>query len=270
MDVAGAVQTLPAAPSAPSEPSSSAQPTATPTAAGGDAGQTVDPAQYPTSASQWGEQVTGVRTRLATDDRVVALTFDACGGANGNGYDEKLIEFLIAEEIPATLFFNQRWIEANEDTFVRLADNPLFEVGNHGTEHRPLSVTGREAYGLNGTADPAAVVDEVVENQTIMTDLAGQAPEYFRAGTAYYDEVAVEIVNDIGLEVVGFDVLGDAGATYTAPQVAGALESAQPGTVALLHMNHPGSGTAQGVEQAVQTLRDRDFDFVPLSDYPLE
>jgi peptidoglycan/xylan/chitin deacetylase (PgdA/CDA1 family) len=40
--------------------------------------------------------------------------------------------------VPATLFVNARWIEANPRQFRQLAADPLFEIANHGTEHRPL------------------------------------------------------------------------------------------------------------------------------------
>jgi peptidoglycan/xylan/chitin deacetylase (PgdA/CDA1 family) len=230
----------------------------------------VDPANYPDTASEWGENVTGVKTRLATDERVVALTFDANGGPNGTDYDEELIDFLVAEEIPATLFISQRWIEVNEDVFGQLADQPLFEIGNHGTHHLPLSVNGRGVYGYPGTQSPAHVIDEVMDNQATLERLTGQRPAYFRSGTAYYDEVAVQIVNDLGLEVVGFDIRGDAGATYTADQVASALAAAEPGSIAILQMNQPTSGTAAGVRTAVPLLRDQGFSFTKVGDYDLE
>src|SRR4030067_3811448 len=55
---------------------------------------------------EWGEGVRGVKTRLNTDQKVLALTFDACGGPKGSGYDSKLIEYLESEKIPATLFIS--------------------------------------------------------------------------------------------------------------------------------------------------------------------
>ena len=120
--------------------------------------------------------------------------------------------------MPATLFVNARWIEANPRKFRQLAADPLFEIANHGTEHRPLSVTGRSVYGIAGTSSVAQVVDEVAVNQRLITHLTGAAPAFFRSGTAHYDDVAVRVVNDLGLQVVNFDVLGDAGATYSANQ----------------------------------------------------
>ncbi len=57
---------------------------------------------------QWGETVSGVRTRLDTRDKVIALTLDACGSGKGNGVDARLMDFLAQEHIPATLFINAR------------------------------------------------------------------------------------------------------------------------------------------------------------------
>lgn len=215
----------------------------------------------------WGEDVPGVVRRLSTTDRVVAVTLDACGGRAGSGYDAALIETLRRRRVPATLFVNARWIEANPQEFRRLAADPLFEIANHGTEHRPLSVTGRSVYGITGTADVAQVVDEVSVNQRLVTELTGVAPAFFRSGTAYYDDLAVRIVTDLGLQVVNFDVLADAGATYSAARVARAMTGSRPGSIMLGHMNAPGSGTAEGAALALPELRRRGFRFVRLSEY---
>jgi peptidoglycan/xylan/chitin deacetylase (PgdA/CDA1 family) len=215
----------------------------------------------------WGEAVPGVVSRLPTTDRVVALTLDACGGRAGSGYDAELIETLRRERVPATLFINARWIDANPRRFQQLAADPLFEIANHGTAHRPLSVTGRSVYGIAGTGSIAQVVDEVVVNQRLITKLTGNVPAFFRSGTAYHDDVAVRAVNDLGLQVVNFNVLGDAGASYSAAQVANAMLSSKPGSIILAHMNRPDSGTAEGIRAALPKLSRRNLRFARLSDY---
>ena len=220
--------------------------------------------KHPTA---WGEAVPRVVLRLPTTDRVVALTLDACGGRTGSGYDAELIKTLRRERVPATLFVNARWIDANPRRFQQLAADPLFEIANHGTAHRPLSVTGRSVYGITGTGSVAQVVDEVAVNQRLITKLTGNAPAFFRSGTAYYDDVAVRAVNDLGLQVVNFDVLGDAGASYSAAQVADAMLSSKPGSIILAHMNRPDGGTAEGIDAALPKLSRRGVRFVRLSDY---
>lgn len=219
--------------------------------------------------TQWGEQVDGVITRMATDAKEIALTFDACGGAHGSGYDEKLISFLRAEQVPATLFVNERWIHANEALFLELAADPLFQIENHGTHHSPLSVTGGEAWGIQATTSPEAAHDEIMKNHETVKALTGREMTLFRSGTAFYDEVAVQLANALGYEVVNFDVLGDAGATFSSEQVKNALVNAEKGSIALLHMNQPQSGTAEGVKQAVPLLRKQGFEFVILENKEL-
>src|SRR5258708_34604960 len=55
--------------------------------------------------------VKGVKECIATDEKVIALTFDACGGPGRGGYDEELINFLRVQRIPATLFLSGLWID---------------------------------------------------------------------------------------------------------------------------------------------------------------
>ncbi|KAB0665088.1 polysaccharide deacetylase family protein [Oryzomonas japonica] len=219
---------------------------------------------------QWGETVSGVRTRLDTRDKVVALTLDACGSGKGKGVDARLMDFLAQERIPATLFINARWIDANPELFKRLAANPLFEIANHGMWHKPASVTGRSVYGIKGTKDARELVEEIERNARKIEAITGKRPKLYRSGTAYYDEVAVEVAGALGHEVAGFSILGDAGATYSAPKVTAALLKAVPGDIIICHMNHPESGTGAGIMAAVPELLRRGFRFVRMSDYPLK
>lgn len=220
--------------------------------------------------SQWGERVSGVKTRLDTAEKVIALTLDACGSPKGRGVDSKLLDFLVREQIPATLFINARWIDANPELFKTLAANPLFEIANHGTWHKPASVSGRSVYGISGTKDASELMSEIELNARKIETITGKRPRLYRSGTAYYDEVAVEIANALQHQVAGFSLLGDAGATYSAAQVRSALLKATPGDIALLHMNHPESGTGAGIIAAVPELKRHGFRFVRMSDYPLK
>jgi peptidoglycan/xylan/chitin deacetylase (PgdA/CDA1 family) len=219
----------------------------------------------PVIPTKWGERVPGVKTRLHTKDKVIALTFDACGGKEGSGYDEKLIQYLIQEQIPATLFINARWIAANPSTFQDLVSNPLFEIENHGTEHRPLSVNGKLAYGIAGTKSVKEVIHEMNDNADQIEKLTGKRPLFFRSGTAFYDEVAVSVAHDLGFELAGYSVLGDAGATFNTEQVYNAISKATSGSIVLAHMNHPEKDTAEGIIKAIPQLRKLGYNFVKLA-----
>jgi len=218
---------------------------------------------------QWGETVTGVKTRLDTDEKIIALTMDACGSQKGMGFDAELLAFLEREQVPATLFINARWIEPNRQAFDRLAANPLFEIANHGLRHKPASVTGRSEYGIDGTQNVAELVDEIELGAAKIEAMTGRRPGFYRSGTAFYDEVAVQVAEALGQQVVGFSVLGDKGATYTRGEVKAALMMATPGDIIIVHMNHPEAGTCAGVIDAIPELKRQGFRFVRLSERAL-
>lgn len=202
--------------------------------------------------TSWGTDLPGVVTRMDSDG--VALTLDACGGPGGSGYDAELIGGLIERGVPATLFLNERWIEENPEIASELAQNPLFEIANHGVHHLPLSVTGESAYEIPGTASPLEAAAEVWGNHLAITRLTGSAPRFFRSGTAHYDDVAVQIVEALGERVVGFTVNADGGATFDAPTVRGQVSGAAPGSIIIAHMNQPDGETAEGLLAGVDDL----------------
>jgi peptidoglycan/xylan/chitin deacetylase (PgdA/CDA1 family) len=220
--------------------------------------------------TQWGEGVAGVKTQLDTSEKVIALTFDACGGPRGSRYDIALIEFLRKEKIPATLFVSGRWIDANPAVFKKLAADPLFEIANHGLAHKPCSVNGNKAYGIKGTGSVAELVDEIEKNGRKIEAVTGGKPKFYRSGTAYCDEVAVKVAGELGYEVVNYSILGDAGATRPKEKVREALLAAEPGAIVILHMNQPRSQTAAGLKEAIPLLRQKGLRFVKLSEFPLK
>lgn len=210
----------------------------------------------------WGTTLPGIATTFAPIGKQLALTFDACDGR----CDDKLIDTLRRNSVPAALFFCAKWIDANPGRAAAIAADPLFEIGNHGTRHMPLSVTGRTAYGIAGTRSAKEVVDEVWNNHEKLAALTGRAPTYFRPGTAYYDDVAVEIVRDLGQQPLGFSVNGDKGATASAASVRSTVTGAAPGSIVIAHMNHPESGTGAGMADAITALKAAGWEFVSLRD----
>lgn len=199
--------------------------------------------------------------------RHVALTFDACGGGRlGNGFDAKLIGLLEKHEVPATLFLNGRWIDANPTIAAELAANPLFELANHGWEHRPLTVAGQSAYGIKGTAGPGEAYDEIVRGMDALAEVTGERSPYFRPGTAWVDDVAVEIAARLGVEIIAFSINADAGATASKNAVAANLGRAKDRTITLGHFNRPEGDTAEGLAKALPKLLDAGRRFATLTD----
>src|SRR5690606_16862824 len=59
----------------------------------------------------------------------VALTLDACMGKT----DHRILDMLVKNHIPATIFVTQRWVKQNAEAMAVLTANPdLFDIENHG------------------------------------------------------------------------------------------------------------------------------------------
>ncbi|WP_191089987.1 polysaccharide deacetylase family protein [Nesterenkonia ebinurensis] len=217
-------------------------------------------------AQEWGLETSGVTTSFTPAGREAVLTLDACGGPGSGGYDAALIDYLRGAGIPATLFINKRWALENYAITGELIEDPLFEVANHGTEHKPLSVTGQEAYGITGTASLEEAYHEVMDNQQFFQDSFGVELAFFRAGTAYTDEIAAQMAADLGIPVVNFSVNGDAGATYSAAEIQSAMQGTGAGDIVIGHFNQPGSEVAVGLTAAVEEAAGRGIEWRTLGE----
>lgn len=219
----------------------------------------------------FGERLEGITTALPVGPQgeegpVLALTLDACGGKKGASYDAALIAFLREHDIPATIFVTSLWMRANPEALADLAGDPLFEIAGHGARHRPCSVNGKSIYGVKGTASFDELLAEVEGNARDIEKATGRRPRWFRSGTAYYDDIAVQVIHRLGLGIAGYSIAGDEGATLPPAKVAAKTLAARHGDILLLHMNKPRGGTRQGLELALPVLLERGARFVRLSD----
>ncbi len=204
------------------------------------------------------------------EQKVIALTFDACGGRH-SGYNKELIDYLRREKIHATLFVTGIWIEKNKETFAELARDPLFEIENHGLLHRLCSTEGRAKYGVHGTRDLGDVIDEMELGARRIAELTGRRPVFFRSATAYTDELSLKVAGRLGMEVVSYDVLSGDAMRQGAKKMSGnILAGARHGAVVIMHFNHPEWPVKDALERAVPELRRRGFEFGRLEDFTVK
>jgi peptidoglycan/xylan/chitin deacetylase (PgdA/CDA1 family) len=214
----------------------------------------------------------GVKAGIVTNQKVIALTFDACGGPHRGGYDEALIVFLRNQKIPATLFLSGLWIDEHPDLAKQLARDTLFEIENHGLTHRPCSAAGASRYGIQGTENIEQVVDEIELNAKKIEQLNHRKPVYFRAATATSDEACGKIVTALGEAIVNFDILsGDAvGGTPAKVILDNVVRKAHNGAIVIMHMNHPEWNGYEALEAAIPILQSQGYSFVKLQDHALK
>lgn len=202
-----------------------------------------------------------------TTARQLALTLDACSGK----FDDDLVEFLIRNRIPATLFATKRWLVKNPvGVSVIKAHLDLFDVEDHGENHIPAVIgAGRKVYGIPGEPDMIHLRREVSEGARAITELIGVPPHWYRGATAVYDPQAVTEIEHLGYKIAGFSVNADAGATLNRLAIAERLKHVKPGDVIIAHMNKPASDSAEGLSAGLLQLLRRGFVFVRLDQVDL-
>lgn len=222
-------------------------------------------------AGEFGEATPGIMTKIATSKKIVALTFDACGGPTGSGYDSALIEFLKKEKISATLFLSGSWIEKNDSVLRLLSAEPLFEIENHGLAHRPCSITEQSRYGIEGTDSVAAVFDEIELNARQIEFFTKKKPAFYRPAAAAADEGCVSIAHELKEKLVAYEVLtGDAVPGVDASVITkNIVKKTRPGSIIIMHMNHPERNGFEGLLKALPELKKQGYSFVKLQGHTL-
>ncbi|WP_020184406.1 polysaccharide deacetylase family protein [Methylopila sp. 73B] len=195
--------------------------------------------------------------------RTVALTLDACSGAT----DHRVLDMLVAEAIPATVFVTHRWIRSNPAGLATLKAHPeLFEIENHGENHVPAVTDVSRVFGLKTAGSLEAVRAEVAGGAAAVEAATGVRPRWYRDATARYSPDAVAEIKAQGFSIAGYSLNADMGASLMAPTVARRVAAAKSGDVIIAHINQPGRAAGEGLAAGVRALKAAGARFVLLKD----
>ncbi len=222
-------------------------------------------------AVQAEDKPTEIHDRIAPvpqTSKRIALTLDACSGK----FDDDLIEYLIRNQIPATLFATKKWLLVNpKGVAIIKVHLDLFDVEDHGENHIPAVIgAGKRVYGIPGEPDIIHLRREVTEGASAITELIGVPPHWYRGATAEYDAQAVTEIEKLGYGIAGFSVNADAGATLKRLAIEERLKHVKDGDVIIAHMNKPASDSAEGLSVGLTHLLKQGFHFVRLDQVSLK
>jgi len=187
----------------------------------------------------------------------IALTFDACPTNLPDEYDEKVIDILIREKVPATLFMSGRWVEKNPVQAKFLASLPQFEIAAHSYFHPHLTEKQDDR-----------VMRELRRTQTIIKKVTGKTPRYFRSPYGEVDERVAKLVCETGLTTIQYDVASGDPDPDLSPQriLRGVLRDAKGGSIIVFHMNRKGVHTAEVLPEIISGLRKKGFTLVTVGE----
>jgi len=149
---------------------------------------------------------------------------------------------------------------------VKLARNPLFEIGNHSYDHRAFSMP---CYGLADATDKEM---EILRTQKILTALTGRVPKFFRFPGGCGKGEDVKIATRLDVEVVGWDVIsGDAYLKDPAKIIQKVLKETTSGSIVVMHLDGgPNSpATALALPGIIEGLKKKGFGFATVEELRL-
>jgi peptidoglycan/xylan/chitin deacetylase (PgdA/CDA1 family) len=191
------------------------------------------------------------------DSREIAITFDACPTTLPDEYDEKIINVLLSEKTPATLFLSGRWVEKNPEKTKFLAAQPQFEIANHAFWHPHLL-----------EKDDDRILRELKRTQAIIKKMTGETPRYFRPPYGEVDERVAAIAQKAGLTTIQYDIASGDPDAGLSPQriIKSILRDAKGGSIIVFHMNKKGVHTAEVLPDIIDGLRERGFTLVTVGE----
>lgn len=201
----------------------------------------------------------GIVTRIATRDKIVFLTFDACEAGKRARLDHGITDTLLARAIPFTVFVGGRFARDNAADLRELARNDFVDLENHTWDHpRDLRLL-----------DDAAVREEVTRAADEIRRVTGRRTRLFRFPGGNADERTVALVEALGYRVVHWRwPEGDPVREITADQlVAQTLERTRPGDILIFHVNGRGWHTAEALPRVIDGLQAQGYRFARLPDY---
>ncbi len=213
--------------------------------------------------------------KLPDGKQLLALTFDLCEVESQiSGYDFEVVNYLRANNIKATFFACGKWMRSHPEKTMQLMSDPLFEVGNHGWNHRNFRLLDQEQamdQVLWTQAQYELLWEQMLRDPCFQQENKKEIPripQVFRFPFGTCNPEALAMLQELGLAAIQWDIVsGDPAKGRSAKAITElVLKKTRPGSIIVFHANARGHGTAQSLPMFVPKLRDRGFQFVTVSE----
>jgi peptidoglycan/xylan/chitin deacetylase (PgdA/CDA1 family) len=194
---------------------------------------------------------------VSTDERVLALTFDACATKNqANGFDQTIFQILQREKIPVTIYMTGTWVEKHPGPVKQIAAADWVEIGNHSYSHPRLTLLQADRLHT-----------QIRSTNRILQSKLGRPALSLRPPAGAWNQDVLRAANEEDLPLVLWSVVsGDAGGHIPADRIRRlVLEQARPGSIIIFHINNRGPFTKDALPGIIAGLRERGFHFVTVS-----
>ena len=188
---------------------------------------------------------------VKTEKKQVAITFDACWGA------EKTLDILAVLEhydVKADFFVVQSWAEKYSDKLSTLAKSGRIEVGTHSKSHPHMASLTKKQIG-----------EELDLSVKAIEKIIGKAPTLFRPPYGEYNDTLISECESRSLQAIQWDVDSLDWKGLSASQMsARVLKGAKEGSIILMH--NDGEHTVEALPLIILGLKSKGYEFVFVSE----
>lgn len=185
-----------------------------------------------------------------TDEKVVALTFDAAWGADKT---KGILDILKEYNAKSTFFLVGFWIDKYEKE-VKLINERGMLIGNHSTNHLKMSLLKEES-----------IVRELTYVNRRIKEITGKSVTFFRAPFGDYNNLLVETVTGQGMLTIQWDVDSLDWKGLSANEIRNRVTSrVKSGSIVLFHNNS--DNILEALPMILLMLKNQGYRFVTLDE----
>ena len=200
----------------------------------------------------------GIITGLGGSNKIAALTFDACETVTPSYFDNKILDYLISNKIPATIFLSGKFAGRNKDKIKQLLKYDFLEFENHSFSH---------TQHMERMSD-ADFFKDLKQNEELINGITGRRTKFFRFPAGNYNAKKVSLCKAAGYEVVHWSFAsGDPDKHITAQKLTKwVISKTKPGSILIFHINGRGYSTGEALPVIINRLKKDGYIFVRLAD----
>lgn len=185
-----------------------------------------------------------------TEEKVVALTFDAAWGADKT---QGILDILDEHGVDGTFFLVGFWIDEYPDMVKTISESGC-DIGNHSNNHLNMS-----------TLDKAQIASELDYVSDKIEEITAKRPVYFRAPFGDYNNTLMETVEEKGMVGVQWSVDSLDWQGKSATEILSRVsKGVKNGSVILFHNNS--DHILEALPLVIANLKNQGYKMVRLSD----
>ena len=183
-------------------------------------------------------------------EKKISISFDCAWGVE---YTDKLLDIMQKNGVRCTFFAVQFWVEKYPE-FVEKIVNAGHEIGTHSRTHPYMS-----------KLTETQIRDELTTSIQAIENLTGKKVTLFRPPYGDYNNLLIDTCKDMGIYPIQWDVDSLDWKNLSATEIAlRVVNGAKNGSIILCH--NTGLHTADALPMIFSTLKNRGFEFVPISE----